>query len=158
MPDSTDDSMRNACQHCGTYHDGSCFFPTIDDQAVKAEVTPTCTDFKPDHNGECLNCDDWAGAHDLPSLVDKMDKKFLGPITKAKDGSVVPEDEWICFLVKDNAFAAVLPQYLAACLRLGADAAQIEAVTAMVRRAFAWREQHPERCKVPDAHGERLLP
>jgi hypothetical protein len=25
-----------------------------------------CLDFKPDHNGECLNCDEWADAHDLP--------------------------------------------------------------------------------------------
>jgi hypothetical protein len=25
-----------------------------------------CRDFRPDHNGECLNCDEWADAHDLP--------------------------------------------------------------------------------------------
>jgi len=24
-----------------------------------------CHDFKPDHNGECLNCDEWADAHGL---------------------------------------------------------------------------------------------
>ena len=23
----------------------------------------TCRDFKPDHNGECLNCDGWFSAH-----------------------------------------------------------------------------------------------
>jgi hypothetical protein len=28
----------------------------------------TCHDFRPDHNGECLNCDEWADAHDDPPL------------------------------------------------------------------------------------------
>lgn len=36
--------------------------------ARRSALTPTCTDFKPDHNGECLNCDDWADAHE-PSTV-----------------------------------------------------------------------------------------
>lgn len=27
---------------------------------------PTCRNFQPDHNGECLNCDEWADAHDPP--------------------------------------------------------------------------------------------
>lgn len=32
-------------------------------QAIK-KLFP-CRDFRPDHNGECLNCDEWADAHDL---------------------------------------------------------------------------------------------
>jgi hypothetical protein len=24
-----------------------------------------CNDYRPDHNGECLNCDEWADEHDL---------------------------------------------------------------------------------------------
>jgi hypothetical protein len=26
----------------------------------------TCTNFRPDHNGECLNCNGWADDHDVP--------------------------------------------------------------------------------------------
>lgn len=25
-----------------------------------------CDNFQPDHNGECLNCDEWWSAHTLP--------------------------------------------------------------------------------------------
>jgi hypothetical protein len=25
----------------------------------------TCTEYRPDHNGECLNCDEWLDAHSL---------------------------------------------------------------------------------------------
>lgn len=42
----------------------------------QAPATP-CTDFKPDHNGECLNCDEWADAHDLPPLTDAVIDAFL---------------------------------------------------------------------------------
>jgi len=28
-----------------------------------------CLNFQPDHNGECLNCDEWADAHDLARAV-----------------------------------------------------------------------------------------
>jgi len=27
------------------------------------DLTPPCAVFRPDHNGECLNCDDWIDAH-----------------------------------------------------------------------------------------------
>lgn len=87
----------------------------------------------------------------------KMDAKFYGKIYKAKDDSPVPDDEWIAFLVKDNAFAAVLPQYLAKCKRLGCDAEQIASVERMIARVNQWRREHPERLKNPDAHNETLL-
>lgn len=51
---------------------------------TKEEPTPTCKDFRPDHNGECLNCDEWADAHDiftayrlLESFVEAIDA--VGP-------------------------------------------------------------------------------
>ena len=88
----------------------------------------------------------------------KMDKKFTGEIRKVKDGTLVPEDEWVCFLVKDNAFAAVLPLYLQKCVDLGADEDQVRAVTQLMLRVTEWREQNSSRCKVPDAAGEKLLP
>ena len=87
----------------------------------------------------------------------KMDAKFYGEIRKAKDGSIVPDDEYIVFLVKDNAFALVLPIYASVCAALSADVDQIQAVNAMVERAMRWRCAHPDRLKVPDALGEMLI-
>lgn len=87
----------------------------------------------------------------------KLDAKFYGEIRKVKDDSLVPEDEWVCFLVKDNAFAATLPKYRAECVKLGADAEQIAAVDRMILRAAGWRVANPRRLKVPDAKGEKLL-
>lgn len=88
---------------------------------------------------------------------EKLDAKFYGNIYKAKDDSRVGDDEYVIFLAKDNAFAAVLPQYREKCVEMGADAEQIAAVDAMLERLHAWREAHPERLKVPDAAGEKLL-
>ena len=31
--------------------------------AFAADAVPYCDRFEPDHNGECVNCDEWAGAH-----------------------------------------------------------------------------------------------
>jgi hypothetical protein len=90
-------------------------------------------------------------------MNDKLDAKFYGEIRKAKDDTVVPEDQWVCFLAKDNAFAAVLPQYLAECIRLGADKEQIDSVIRMIQRVHQWRYDKPEMLKVPDARGEKLL-
>jgi hypothetical protein len=87
----------------------------------------------------------------------KLDAKFYGNIFKIKDNSTVPDDEYVVFLAKDNAFANILPQYLAECIRLGADKEQVEAVTRIMDRLFTWRQAHPDRLKTPDAAGERLL-
>ena len=87
----------------------------------------------------------------------KLDGKFYGNIYKAKDNSQVPNDEYVVFLAKDNAFAAILPEYLAKCIELDADEEQIEAAMRLIARVDAWRADNPERCKVPDAAGERML-
>lgn len=89
--------------------------------------------------------------------MDKMDAKFTGTLVKVKDGTVVPDDEWVVFLVKDNAFASVLPIYRRKCIELGCDAEQIAAVDRMIARASTWRDAHQDRLKNPDAAGERLL-
>lgn len=88
----------------------------------------------------------------------KLDKKFAGVLTKAKDQTVVPEDEWILFLAKDTAFAMTLPTYLENCIKLGADDVQIKMVHDLIARVGQWRHAHPDRCKVPDAQGEKVLP
>lgn len=87
----------------------------------------------------------------------KMDAKFYGEIRKVKDDSIVPDDEYIVFLVKDNAFARAIYKYREECITLGADREQIDSVSRMIRRIEDWRAAHPDRLKVPDAKGERLL-
>ncbi len=87
----------------------------------------------------------------------KLDAKFYGVIVKAKDNSIVPDDEYVVFLAKDTAFADTLPTYLANCIKLGADREQIEAVERMIARTIAWRARNHHRLKTPDAHGEKLL-
>lgn len=87
----------------------------------------------------------------------KLDAKFEGTITKVKDGSVVPDDEWVVFLAKDNAFAAVLPAYLEKCIELGCDEEQVASVRRMIDRMVVWRLAHQDRVKNPDAKNEKLL-
>jgi hypothetical protein len=87
----------------------------------------------------------------------KLDAKFYGELRKAKDDSVVPDDEYVVFLAKDNAFAAVLPVYRAICVSIGADKEQVDAVDRMIDRLHRWRGENPDRLKVPDAKGEKLL-
>lgn len=87
----------------------------------------------------------------------KLDAKFYGTILKVKNDAVVPDDEYVVFLAKDTAFAETLPHYRDACVRLGADPEQIAAVDRMIGRLMDWRAANPERLKVPDAAGEKLI-
>lgn len=87
----------------------------------------------------------------------KMDPKFYGEIRKVKNNEIVPESQWMLFLIKDNAFAAVFPQYIEKCKELGCDAAQIAGLERAQVRMNEWREAHSELCKNPDAAGELLL-
>lgn len=87
----------------------------------------------------------------------KLDAKFYGELRKAKDDSLVLDDEYVVFLAKDNAFAAILPVYRAACVSLGCDDEQIAALDRMMDRVSLWRAGHPDRLKRPDAKGEKLL-
>ena len=86
----------------------------------------------------------------------KLDGKFHGIIAKNKDGSVVPQDQWMCFLAKDNAVPATLDFYLKECQRLGAAQSQLDAVSAMIGRVQEWRVANPELCKVPDVQTGEL--
>jgi hypothetical protein len=87
----------------------------------------------------------------------KLDAKFYGAIYKAKDGSSVPDDQYVVFLAKDNAFPATLAFYLEECVRQGADVEHIESVMRMQRRVTEWREANADLCKAPDARGDKLL-
>jgi hypothetical protein len=85
-----------------------------------------------------------------------LDAKFYGVLHKIKNGELVPPDEFVVFLAKDNAFAAVLPLYRDKCVELGADDEQVAAVDRMINRLNAWRAANPARLKTPDAKGEKL--
>lgn len=90
----------------------------------------------------------------------KLDSKHVSPngIFKVKNGVRLPDDQWVLFSPKDNAFAAVLPAYRDKLIELGASAAQVQAVNALIDRVDQWRAAHPERCKVADIDpGEPLL-
>jgi hypothetical protein len=89
----------------------------------------------------------------------KLDKKFYADhsIRKVKDHTRVPEDEWIVFLAKDDAFAAILSRYRAECARLGCDSDQLLAVDKMIANVDKWRADHPELCHPPHAKGEKMI-
>lgn len=87
----------------------------------------------------------------------KLDAKFYAAVTKVKDGTSVPDDQWMIFLAKDDAFPATLVFYYEECQRLGADIEQLESIERTMRRLDEWRKANPDKCKVPDARGEKLL-
>jgi hypothetical protein len=86
----------------------------------------------------------------------KLDAKFYGEVRKIKDDSIVPDDEYVVFLAKDNAFALVLPIYRQTCIALGCDDEQIAAIERMMDRLTSWRADNLDRLKNPDAKGEKL--
>ena len=86
----------------------------------------------------------------------KLDAKFYGEIRKFKDDALVPEDEYVVFLAKDNCFADVLPIYLAKCIKAGCDDEHVDSVMRMIRRVREWRNNNTARLKYPDAAGEKL--
>ena len=87
----------------------------------------------------------------------KLDAKFSGVIFKVKDGTIVPDDEYMVFLAKDQAFLPTLKFYRDECMRLHADDEHIAAVERTIDRLIKWREDNQSRLKVPDAKGEKLV-
>jgi len=80
----------------------------------------------------------------------KMDSKVHGTLFKNKDGSEIPEDEFIVFRPSDNAVPETLVFYRNLLIKQGASQEQVEAVIELEFRVGNWRKQHPERCKVAD--------
>ena len=87
----------------------------------------------------------------------KLDGKFFGIIHKNKDNSVVPPDQWVVFLAKDNAFPATLAFYREECKRLGAGPQQMAAVDDLITRVTEWRDNNRDLCKVPDVKDRELI-
>lgn len=87
----------------------------------------------------------------------KLDAKFSGVIIKAKNGAIVPPDEYIVFLAQDQALPAMLEFYEKECRRLGAAKEQLAAIQQMRARLKSWRDRHPDRLKVADVQRSELL-
>ena len=88
----------------------------------------------------------------------KLDQKFDGVIFKVKDGSIVPPDQYIVFLAKDNAVPAMLQVYLRQCEIRECPRAQLEAVRKLIDQVGKWRDENVDLCKNPDVIiGEALL-
>lgn len=86
----------------------------------------------------------------------KLDGKFTGTLTKNKDGSTVPDDQWIVLLAKDNAVPATLEFYYGECLRVGAGQDQVQSVAALIERVRQWRAANPDKCKIPDVQAGEI--
>lgn len=87
----------------------------------------------------------------------KLDAKFSGVIFKVKDGSIVPDDQYMVFLAKDRAFLPTLMFYREECVRIGADEEHVGAVDRTIARLLAWQTDNADLLKVPDAKGEKLV-
>ena len=87
----------------------------------------------------------------------KLDGKFHGVVVKNKDQSVVPQDQWMVFLAKDNAVPATLRFYYEECARLGAAPAQLQAVEEMIQRVDRWRAENKHLWKVPDVQAKEII-
>lgn len=83
--------------------------------------------------------------------MEKLDGKFHGVVVRDLTGEIVPCDQYVIFLAKDNAFLPTLEFYYGECERIGADAGQLEAVVRLINRVKAWRRSNKDKCKVPDA-------
>lgn len=95
--------------------------------------------------------------YDIRAVLPKLDAKFYAAVHKVKDGTSVPDDQWMIFLAKDDAFPPTLRYYLEECRRLGADQEHLESVERTIRRLDDWRAANADKCKVPDAKGEKLI-
>ena len=89
--------------------------------------------------------------------MQKLDAKFSGVIFKVKDGTIVPDDEYMVFLAKDAAFWNTINFYYEECRRLDADEEHLAVVSRTIERVRDWRTANPHRIKVPDAKGEKLV-
>jgi hypothetical protein len=90
-------------------------------------------------------------------MTKKLDSKFYtGGLFREKDGSKVPPDEFVVFLVHDKNFLKTLHFYREECRLSGCEQPQLEAVDALIERVVAWQAAHPERMKLADVEPNEL--
>lgn len=83
--------------------------------------------------------------------MSRLDGKFEGVVRRVRDGEIIPEDQFVVFLAKDNAFPATLRFYRQECERIGAEREQLEAVDRLIARVDLWRAENADSLKIPDA-------
>lgn len=81
--------------------------------------------------------------------MEKMDNKYIGEVFK-KDGTVVPDDEWIVFRAQDKALVPTLTFYYATCMEQGCDQDHLNNILQLRDRVKEFQINNPERCKIPD--------
>ncbi len=80
-----------------------------------------------------------------------IDQKYRFIGYNPSSANIHTEHDAVMFLAKDKAFLEALPYYRAACVRLGADLAQLEAVDLLIKRVEAYQQNVDS--KVPDVVG-----
>ena len=97
------------------------YYDTIEEDLVRAQAilakgkgTGECAAFRPDHNGECLNCDEWADAHggtidgaDIYAVY-KLLESLVGELTKARE-----REQALCRYLSDYEDEALPEELLA---------------------------------------------
>lgn len=89
-------------------------------------------------------------------MLPPLDTKFYGIIHRAKDHRVEPPDGYMVFVARDNALLPTLEFYRKECERQGAEQPHLLAIDTLIGRICAWREKHPEQCKVSDVEPGEL--
>lgn len=87
----------------------------------------------------------------------KLDGKFHGVVVKNKNQSIVPQDQWMVFLAKDNAVPHMLQEYYRKSVELGASNEQLSAVYEMMERVNDWRKHNPHLLKVADVEVGEII-
>lgn len=87
----------------------------------------------------------------------RLDTKVHGILVKNKDGVRIPDDEFVVFRPHDDALLPALARYREVLAEKGSSPEQLAATDDLVERITKWRQDHPDRCKVPDVQGGELL-
>lgn len=86
----------------------------------------------------------------------RLDSKVHGTLIRNKDGSEIPEDEFVVFRPGDDAFPSTLKHYRQTQVQLGVSTEQLKATDDLINRVNSWRLHHPHRCKLPDVEPGEL--
>lgn len=79
----------------------------------------------------------------------KIDQKYHGKVFK-KDGTPIPEDEWIVFRAKDLCFIPALDTYIDECAARGCTDKHLKGLVELRKKVLEFQRDNPERCKIPD--------
>jgi hypothetical protein len=78
--------------------------------------------------------------------------KYHGIIAKTSTGQIIPPDDYLIFMKKDDAVPAMLTTYYEKCNELGCDDDHLEWVADQVYNLRHWREQNADRYTMTVQH------